>query len=231
MPMKNETIDWLLTQATDAYKLELLVTDKIRDRITSIISATLAPGFGVIAYLATTRRGSLSSLWEIIFFWTLLFCALILLAWASIIVARALLKDFGYARIPSPSALLKYIEEHPNQDAVLNDSRAGLLKEYAFTVEKNHVINQYRKARLLRAQRISFISFVLIFLAFFRYAYNFVWIEQKPQKITLVTPVQIIEEKKPSLPLGIGKPVTILPAPAPAPAQPNNQKFPSIPKP
>jgi hypothetical protein len=202
MAMTPDSIKWLLDHAASTYEAEIKSTDKIRERISFILSLTITPCFGVAAYLASSLRGEIFATVNIFLFWIPLFIAVAVLLVSTCYVAYVLLKGFYYSVVPSPSQIITYFEEHPEPDIALQDAHLELFKEYAKSIDNNYKQNEHRKSKLLLAQRLAFLSFAILILCVPKWAYNFTHNEQKAQPVKVVSPVpvQLLQEQKMSEP-------------------------------
>lgn len=194
--MTPESIEWLLDQATSAYEAEIKSTEKIRERISFILTLAITPCLGFGAYLISSLRGDLFCLENIYYFWTPLSMAMVALFVAIANVAYVLLWKFQYSRVPPPSAIVSYFEEHPDPLSVIQDGSLGLIKEYSSSVDHNFRQNEHRKSKLLSAQRFAFLAFVILVLCIPRWAYNFAHYDTKPQSVRIVSPIQIVKDEK-----------------------------------
>ena len=79
MEMTPDSIKWLLDHAASTYEAEIQSTDRIRERISFILSLTITPCFGVAAYLASSLRGEIFAPVNIFLFWIPLFIAVSIL--------------------------------------------------------------------------------------------------------------------------------------------------------
>lgn len=202
MAITPESIKWLLDHAESSYNAEIQNTDKIRERISFILSLTITPGFGVAAYLVSSLRGETFALENVFLFWIPLFISVAILLIATCYVAYALLKGFYYSRVPSPSQIIPYFEAHPDPDSALQDGHLELLKEYSNSVDHNFKQNEHRKSKLILAQRLAFLSFAILILCIPKWAYNFTHNEQDTQPVKIISPVpfQLLQEKSMSTP-------------------------------
>jgi hypothetical protein len=202
MAMTPESIKWLLDHAESSYNAEIQNTDKIRERISFILSLTITPGFGVAAYLVSSLRGETFALGNVFLFWIPLFISVAILLIATCYVAYALLKGFYYSRVPSPSQIIPYFEAHPYPDNALQDGHLELLKEYSNSVDHNFKQNEHRKSKLILAQRLAFLSFAILILCIPKWVYNFTHNEQDTQPVKIISPVpfQLLQEKSMSTP-------------------------------
>ena len=69
MAINLDSLKWLLDHAVDAYETEIKNIDKIRERISFIVSLTISPCLGVAVYLSSTLRGEIFSEYNIFLFW------------------------------------------------------------------------------------------------------------------------------------------------------------------
>jgi hypothetical protein len=92
MAMTPDTIKWLLDHAASAYAAEIEGSDKIRERISFMLSIAIAPCFGVATYLLSSLRGETFACWTIILFWVPLLISAVALLISTGFVAYALIK-------------------------------------------------------------------------------------------------------------------------------------------
>lgn len=195
--MNPDTLEWLLERSIESYEAEDKSTDKIRERISFILSLAITPCFAIAAYLISSIRGELFLPWNIYLFWVPLLIALVILLVSTGYVAYVLLWPFKYSRLPSPSNIIEYVNNHPEKNAVLLDAQIGLLNEIAGSVNHNFTQNQHRKSKLLIAQRWAFGAFSLIILICIpRWGYVFTNSEPKVQSVKIVSPIVVIQEPK-----------------------------------
>lgn len=233
MPMTPESIEWLLDHAASAYEAEIKSTEKIRERISFVLTLAITPCLGIAAYLVSSLRGKLYSLEDICYFWLPLLFSMVALLISICYVAYVLLWKFEYSRVPLPSTIISYFEEHPDPATVLQDGCLGLIKEYSNSVDHNFRQNEHRKSKLLLAQRFAFGSFAILVLCIPRWAYDFSHNEIKPQAVRITSPIQIVKEEKMSNSTDNQKPVqqtTNQSQPAPASSTPTQQAKPAFPK-
>lgn len=200
--MTPESIKWLLDHAESSYNAEIQNTDKIRERISFILSLTITPSFGVAAYLVSSLRGETFALENIFLFWMPLSISVVILLISTCFVAYVLLKGFYYSRVPSPSQIIPYFEAHPDPGNALQDGHLELLKEYSKSVDHNLNQNEHRKSKLILAQRLAFLSFAVLILCIPKWAYNFTHNEQDTQPVKIISPVplQLLQERSMSTP-------------------------------
>jgi len=191
--MTPESIEWLLEHAVSAYEAEIQSTEKLRERISFLLSLVITPCLGIAAYLFSSLRGELFLSENFYFFWVPILLAMVNLLLSICYVAYVLLWKFEYARVPSPSAIVLYIEEHPDPTLALQDGRIGLLKEYSDSVDHNFMQNEHRKSKLLLAQRFAFGSFAILLLCIPQWVINFSQNERQVQPVEIVSPIQILK--------------------------------------
>lgn len=195
--MNPDTLEWLLERSIESYEVEDKSTDKIRKRISFILSLAITPCFAIAAYLISSIKGELFLAWNIYLFWLPLSIAVLILLVSTGYVAYVLLWPFKYSRLPSPSKIIEYVNAHPEPDTVLLDARNGLLNEIASSVDHNFTQNQHRKSKLLTAQQLAFYTFsLLILICVPRWVYVFTNAEPEAQSVKIVSPIQIIQEPK-----------------------------------
>nr|VFK11208.1 MAG: hypothetical protein BECKLPF1236B_GA0070989_10213 [Candidatus Kentron sp. LPFa] len=164
--MTSDSLKWLLDHAIAAYEREWRNTEKLKDRIGFVLSIAITPFPGVLVYLVVNFKGKpLFSISNAIFFWAPWIIAAITLGISIGLLAHALLRGFLYARVPLPSEILPYFEQHPEPDKALKEGQDSLLKEYAASVKHNFQQNQKRYRFLLLSQRSAFLALVFIILA------------------------------------------------------------------
>jgi len=83
------------------------------------------------------KEKSAFSIPNVIFFWSLLGFAGLMLFASIAFVAYALLREFRYARIPPPQEILSYCQNHPRPATALDKAKAFLLGRYVAAVEHN----------------------------------------------------------------------------------------------
>lgn len=195
-PMTPDSLKWLLEYSMAAYESELSSTEKLKDRIIFMLSIVIAPFFGVFIYLAINLKGkSLSSFSNLIFFWAPWGIAIVILLASTILIASALLRGFYYARVPLPSEMLPYFEEHPEPEKALEEAQSALLKEYAASVEHNSKQNQERYKLSLRSQRFAFLAALFTIGCLPIWLYNAIQYAPEPQPIKIVSRAEIAKEK------------------------------------
>nr|VFK53206.1 MAG: hypothetical protein BECKTC1821F_GA0114240_100244 [Candidatus Kentron sp. TC] len=122
--MTPDSLKWLIDYAIAAYESELRNTEKIKDRISFVLSIAITPFSGVLVYLAVNFKGKLLfSISNTLFFWAPWIIAAITLCISIGFLAYALLRGFFYARVPLPSEILPYFEQHPEPDKALEEGQ------------------------------------------------------------------------------------------------------------
>lgn len=192
----SDSLLWLLDHAAEAYKNEIEATDKLKERISFILSLAITPSVAAAIFLASGLKGELFSLTNIFFFWAPWVAAVALLLASAALVAHTLLRGFSYARVPLPSEIVGYFEQHPEPGYALEDAHLGLLKEYTASVDHNFRQNQKRSNNLLRAQRLAFLSLVLFLVSSPRWLYNSMQTTPEPYTVKIVSPIEISKEKE-----------------------------------
>lgn len=193
--MNSETIDWLLEHSASAYETEFKTTEKLRDRISFILSVAVTPYAGIAIYLITKFKGSFLQCGDLLFFSLPMFAAIGLLAVSAGLVAHALIGIHRYANIPRPAELLPYLRTHPEPDKVLQETKLNLIEAYANNVEHNFNSNQKRARTLRIAQRFAVLSLIPLALSLPRFVYSAIHTKAEPQSVQIVEPVHITEEK------------------------------------
>lgn len=199
----TDSLRWLLDHAAETYKNEIAATDKIKERISFILSLAVTPIAASEVYLASGLKGELFSIANTLTFWLPWGVAAGVLSCAVAFVAHALLRGFQYARAPLPSEIIKFFEQHPEPDLALNEAHLGLLNEYAKSIDHNFRQNQARSNTLLKAQRLAFLSLLFLLLSLPRWTYNAANNSPEAQPVKIVSPIEITKDKtmnKPTTP-------------------------------
>ena len=200
MPMNQVSTEWLIEHAAAAYESEIRSTEKVRERTGFIISTTITPIFGAIVYFVTTIRGNVFGCADILLFWLPLLLSILFLLGSSWLVAYVLHQAFKVLRPPTISQLVQYVEKHPDPNTVLQDTQSGLINEYAEAVDYNYKLNEYRKYKLLWAQRFAFYALaLLIVFCFPKWMYNYFNNESKAQPVKILSPVSVQLLQEPAM--------------------------------
>lgn len=191
-----DSLLWLIDHAAEAYKNEIEATDKLKERISFILSLAVTPSIAAAIFLASGLKGELFNSINVYFFWVPWVAAVALLMASAALVAHTLLRGFLYERVPLPSEILGYFEQHPEPSRALEEAHLGLLKEYTAAVDHNFRKNQKRSNSLLWAQRLAFLSLLFFFVSLPRWIYNSIHSTPEPQPIKIVSPIEILKEKE-----------------------------------
>jgi len=192
--MNNDILEWILERSLEAYDAENKSTDKIRERISFLVSMAFTPCLAISAYLISSLKGDLFSNENLFYFWVPIVFTIVLIISSACYVGYVLLSGFKYSRIPSPSHIIEYINKHPDQSVVLYDAQIGLLNQISQSVDENYKTNQHRKSKLLSAQRLAFYAFIALFFCIPRWVYDFINFETRPQPIKIILPIKVTQD-------------------------------------
>lgn len=192
--MNPDTIKWLLEHSVSAYETELKATDKVKDRISFILSVAITPFAGIAVYLVSKFKGNLFQRENLLFFSLPTLVAVLLLVVSAGYVAYALVRGFQYSNVPRPAHLIPYLQQHPEPDKALEEAQLNLIQEYAGSIEHNFKQNQNRSRKLLFAQRLAVASLLVLSVSLPRFVYVFLQAKSEPQSVRIVEPIRVTEE-------------------------------------
>lgn len=219
----SDSLKWLLDHAASAYETELQDTDKLKERINFILSLIIIPITGISVYLASGFKGDYFSAINVLLFWLPWFVAVIFLLISLGLVSFVLLKGFKYARPPLPSEIIQYFELHPEPDKALGEAHLALLKEYAASVDQNYEQNQNRSNKLLKAQRIAFLSIVFLMLCLPIWVHNVLQFTPESQPNRIESEGKSMTTSSTQAPSSAQQQQTLSPPPNTTPAASANQ--------
>lgn len=206
--MRPETTKWLLEHSASAYEAESKATDKIKDRISFILSVAITPVAGIAVYLVGKFKGSVFQHYNTLFFLIPLLITTALLAVATFFVAYALARGFGYSNVPRPAGLMEYLRAHPEPDMALEEAQLHLAEQYAAAIEHNFAQNQVRARKLRIAQRFAVAALIVLATSLPRFLQVSIEAKDEPQAVRIVDPIRFIQAKpmssdnKPQSPAG-----------------------------
>jgi hypothetical protein len=213
--VKAEIATWLLGQAELAFEREAKVTDRIKDRITFLLTVAITPPVGLTAYAPGNFRGDVLDPWVMAFFDLPLIAASGLLLFAAGTILTSLVRRFAYSNVPAPDALIDYVQEDSSSDQVIVETELNLAKSYAQAVALNHRQNEGRLEVLLRAQRLASWAVIIGLAAVPKYINVNRETPAEAQRIIVVSPINVTRTKE------MTEKTSSTPAVAPAPT--NNQ--------
>jgi hypothetical protein len=169
--MDDATRDWLLAHHKESYRFQAERSDKIRDRISFLVTPFTVLGSGILYALSNYRHG-----WSGIhsaLFYVPVILATVLFVLALGMALYCLGKGFKYQSIPQPRGLQQDVESiaayataiAPRPFDVLGHVKTVMMRRYCEAADHNLNVNFRRTNLVLRATQLGILSFILLLLA------------------------------------------------------------------
>jgi hypothetical protein len=190
--MSPETQEFLFQHFQETYKFQLERIDKLRDRISFVVAILTVLGSALLFLLSNYpyhwRDG-----WSL-FFYVPAGAALLVFFWSTLLVLWVIGKHTEYQFIPSNPEVQDFADrgvawgEETNAipQNVLLQIKKQLLEGYRDAAFFNFGVNRKKTDRLIFAQRLAVIAFLVMFVCAPRYYFDKLRDEEKPTKVLLV---------------------------------------------
>ncbi len=168
--MDDATRDWLLDHHKESYRFQAERSDKIRDRISFLVTPFTVLGSGILYVLSNYRHG-----WKGI--GSMLFYVPAALASALFFLALGMAlyclgRGFKYQSIPQPRGLQEDVESiaayakaiAPRPFDTLGHVKTVMMERYCRAADHNLNVNFRRTNLVLRATQLGILSFILLLL-------------------------------------------------------------------
>lgn len=187
--MDNDTRDWLLAHHQERYKLQAERSDKIRDRISFLVTPFTILGSGILYVFGNYRHGWAGM--RSLMFYIPVSLAAGLFFFALAIALYCLGRGFKYLSIPQPRGLQADVEAiaayavaiAPTPFDVLGRVKTVMMERYCQAADHNFNVNFRRTNLVLRATQIGILSFALLLLGLPAFFGN--KLQEKPSGATI----------------------------------------------
>jgi hypothetical protein len=187
--MDDQTRDWLLDHHREAYKFQADRSEKIRDRLSFLVTPFTILG-GAILYVLSNYRHAFSTSSVLIFYVPVVVSLLIFLA-ALGTALYCLGWGFQYDSVPRPRGLQEDVEKIANYAAahapalnVLGDVKTTMMERYSSAADYNFSVNFRRTNLVLRAMQLGIVSFIVLLFSLPAFFSN--KLQAKPRNPTVI---------------------------------------------
>lgn len=168
--MDDQTRDWLLDHHREAYKFQAERSEKIRDRLSFLVTPFTILG-GAILYLLGNYRHHFSAS-ACLTFYLPISISMLAFVGALGLALYCLGWGFDYLNVPRPRWLQDDVEDISEYAAasapglnVLGDVKTTMVARYCEAADYNFGVNFYRTNIVLRSMQLGIVSFIILLFA------------------------------------------------------------------
>lgn len=168
--MDDATRDWLLDHHKESYKFQAERSEKIRDRISFLVTPFTVLGSGILYAFSNYRHGWTET--ASLLFYVPMVLATVLFFLALGLALYCLGRGFTYQSIPQPRGLQEDVESiaayataiAPRPFNTLGHVKTVMMERYCQAADHNLNVNFRRTNLVLRATQLGILSFILLLL-------------------------------------------------------------------
>jgi hypothetical protein len=165
--MDDLTRDWLLDHHLEAYKFQAERSEKVRDRLSFLVTPFTILGGGIL-YVIGNYEHKLSTFSVLAFYLPVGLSSGIFLV-ALVIALYCLGWGFDYQSVRRPRLLQEDVEQiadyaaaHEPDLNVLSDVKTTMMERYCQAADHNFAVNLRRTNLVLRAIQLGIVSFIVL---------------------------------------------------------------------